>query len=56
MPIVPERDPLSLHHQLWGYPSGHPHHTYFYSTQREIIRSVVQNNKTVVVAANKMGT
>jgi hypothetical protein len=44
-----------MHQQLWGYPSDHPNHTYLYSKQREIINSVVTNNKTVVVAANKTG-
>ena len=55
MPVIPECDPLRLHEQLWGYPSGHPNHTYFYSKQREIIYSVVNNSKTVVQAGNKLG-
>ena len=55
MPLIGECDPFAMHEQLWGYPRGHQHHTYFYQTQRDIIRSVVNNNKTVVVAANKTG-
>ncbi len=55
MPIVAECDPFAMHERLWGYPRGHQYHTYFYQTQRDIIQSVVNNNKTVVVAANKTG-
>ena len=42
------RDPLKFSQHLW--PS-----IQFYKQQREIIRSVVENDETVVVAGNQLG-
>lgn len=56
MSIVAESDPIAFHHEFWGYEdTRHPNYTYLYSKQREIIKSVVENAKTVVVAGNKLG-
>lgn len=50
-----QTDPLRFHKEFFGYPPKHRHHTSFYNRQREIIQSVVDNDTTVVVAANMLG-